>query len=766
VRPAPSCNARTQVEATFSSQVTPLSHQAQARAYHPQGGPRQFHRDLDVAINRITEVGMKTYLTKDIRNVGIVGHGGTGKTQLVSSLLFAAGMTPRWGKVAEGNTTTDWDEEEVARKISIQTGLAYSEWPCTLCGGGNVKINFIDLPGYSTFITEAKASLIAVDSALITVDAHVGVQVTTEKVWDYCTEYDIPRAFVLTWMDRELSSFERSLESLQEVFGRNVVALQLPIGTERGFRGVIDLVSMKAHVYKPDSDGKASIEEIPAALADEAKEAHEKLVEMIAEGDDDLMEEFFREGTIPIEDLIPGVRKAIVAEKIFPVLLASSLHNVGMSSLLTFIADVLPHPDEHSQVGYKEPNGKGDRIERKYEDNQPVSIFVFKTLADPFAGRINYFKVKSGVLKNDATLQNYHRSMSERLQHIQVVQGKQLTEVAELHAGDIGAIAKLKETTTGETLGDKASPIFYSPAQIPEPSITFAVEPKTRADEDKIGISIHKILEEDAALRFSRDPQTKEFLLAGSGQQHIEVVVAKLHKRYHVDLTLKPPKVPYRETIRGKADAEGKHKKQSGGHGQFGVCRVKMEPVERGKGIEFVDDIFGGAIPKNWIPSVERGIREAAARGYLAGFPVVDFRAILYDGKYHDVDSSDIAFKIAGSLAFKEAMKQAKPALLEPVMHVEVYAPDQYSGDLMGDLSGRRGRIAGSEMRSHNVIIKAQVPLAEMLTYANDLISKTQGRASYSMEFSHYDYVPNELAQKVIDAHKAAHGEALVEEEA
>ncbi|HKD50825.1 MAG TPA: elongation factor G [Candidatus Acidoferrum sp.] len=713
---------------------------------------------------------MKSYLTKDIRNVGIVGHGGTGKTQLVSSLLYTAGMTPRWGKVADGSATTDWDDEEVARKISIQTGLAYAEWPATPTGpsgsSDKVKINFIDLPGYSTFITEAKASLIAADAALIAVDGHVGVQVTTEKVWDYCTEYDIPRAFVLTWMDRELSSFERSMESLAEVFGRNVVALQLPIGSEKGFRGVIDLVAMKAHIYKPDGDGKPAIEEIPAGLADEAKEAHEKLVEMIAEGDDAMMEEFFREGTIPIQDLIPAVRKAIVAEKIFPVLITSALHNIGTASLLTFLADAFPHPDEHAQVGYKDPAGKGDRVERKYDDGQPASIFVFKTLADPFAGRINYFKVKSGVLKNDATLVNYNRSTPERLQHTQVVQGKQLTETGELHAGDIGAIAKLKETTTGETLGDKAAAIYYTPARLPEPSITFAIEPKSRADEDKIGVAIHKILEEDGALRFSRDTQTKEFLLAGSGQQHIEVVVAKLQKRYNVNLTLKPPKVPYRETIRGKADAEGKHKKQSGGHGQFGVCRVKFEPIERSKGIEFVDDIFGGAIPKNWIPSVEKGIRDSAARGYLAGFPVTDFRAILYDGKYHDVDSSDIAFKIAGSLAFKEAMKQARPALLEPIMNVEVYAPDQYSGDLMGDLSSRRGRISGSEARGHNVIIKGQVPLSEMLSYATDLTSKTQGRASYSMEFSHYDYVPNELAEKVIAAHKAAHGEALVEEEA
>src|SRR5882757_1624082 len=684
------------------------------------------------------EVCMKSYSTKDIRNVGIVG---------------------------QGSTTTDLDEEEIQRKISIQTGLAYAEWPCTLCEGSNVKINFLDLPGYSTFITETKASLVAADAALIAVDAHVGSQVTTEKVWDYCTEYDIPRAFVLTWMDRELSSFERSMESLESVFGRNVVALQLPIGTEKGFRGVIDLVAMKAHMYKPDGDGKPSIEEIPAALADEAKAAHEKLVEMVAEGDDELMEEFFREGTIPIEDLIPGVRKAIVAEKIFPVLMVSALRNVGTASLLTFIADVFPHPDEHSQVGFKEPKGQGDRIERKYDDTQPLSLFVFKTLADPFAGRINYFKVKSGVLKNDATLTDFTRGSQERFQHIQVVQGKQLTEVGDLHAGDIGAIAKLKEVFTGDTLGDKAAPIFYKPAVIPEPSNTFAVEPKTSADEDKIGVGIHKIMEEDCALRFIRDPQTKEFLLAGSGQQHIEVVVAKLHKRYHVDLTLKPPKVPYHETIRGKADAEGKHKKQSGGHGQFGVCRVKYEPLERGKGIEFVDDVFGGAIPRNWIPSVERGIREAAARGYLAGFPMTDFRASLYDGKYHDVDSSDMAFQIAGSLSFKEAMKQARPALLEPIMHVEVYAPDQYSGDLMGDLSSRRGRISGSEVRGHNVVIKALVPLAEMLSYAPDLTSKTQARATYSMEYSHYDYVPSELADKVIAAHKP-HAEHLVEEEA
>ena len=434
----------------------------------------------------------------------------------------------------------------------------------------------------------------------------------------------------------------------------------------------------------------------------------------------------------------------------------SALHNIGSDacSLSSPMSSRIPTSIPASALQ------GADRQRRtpssgKFDDAQPLSLFVFKTLADPFAGRINYFKVMSGVLKNDATLLNFNRNMPERFQHIQVVQGKTA------HRSRGTARRRHRRHRQAERNADRRdarrqvrSDLLPARARCPSPPSPSPSSPRPAPTKTRSASRIHKILEEDPALRFSRDPQTKEFLLAGSGQQHIEVVVAKLHKRYHVDLTLKPPKVAYRETIRGKADAEGKHKKQSGGHGQFGVCRIKMEPLPRGKGIEFVDDIFGGAIPKNWIPSVEKGIRDAAARGYLAGFPVVDFRATLYDGKYHDVDSRDMAFKIAGSLAFKEAMKQAKPALLEPVMHVEVYAPDQYSGDLMGDLSSRRGRIGGSEVRGHNVVIKAQVPFAEMLTYANDLISKTQGRATYSMEFSHYDYVPNELAEKVIATHK------------
>jgi elongation factor G len=700
---------------------------------------------------------MKSYTTDWIRNVGIVGHGDTGKTQLVSSLLFTAGMTPRLGKVADGSTTTDWDEEEIARKISINTGIAYAEWQAP-GQPEKTKVNLLDTPGYSTFINETKSSLIAADAALIVVDAASGVQVVTEKVWDYATEYDQPRAFVLNWMDRELASFERALGTLEQVFGRGVVPIQLPIGSEKGFRGVVDLVTMKALIYAPDGDGKAKIEEIPAALAERAKTAHETLVEMIAEGDDELMQEFFDKGTLPVEDLKKGLHEEVRDKKIFPVLLSSALHNIGSDAILNFLVEIFPSPVFRGKaLGHATPDHKGNSIERKIAASEPASLFAFKTVADPFAGRITYFKVLSGVVKNDATINNFNRGTQERFQHLQVMQGKVAVAVNDLYAGDLGAIAKLKETTTGDTLGDKSAPIFYPPARIPEPSITFAVEPKTRADEDRIGVAIHRILEEDLALRFGRDPQTKEFLLSGAGQQHIEVVVAKLRKRYHVEMTLKPPKVPYRETIRGKADAEGKHKKQTGGHGQFGLCRIKLEPLPRGKGVEFVDDVFGGAIPKNWIPSVEKGVRDSAERGYLAGFPVVDFRVSLYDGKYHDVDSSDMAFKIAGSLAFKEAMKQAKPALLEPIMHVEVYAPDQYSGDLMGHLSGRRGKISGSEARAGGVVVKALVPLSEMLSYANELISMTQGRGSYSMEFSHYDFVPAEIAEKVIAAHKPHH---------
>ncbi|HEY3839780.1 MAG TPA: GTP-binding protein, partial [Bryobacteraceae bacterium] len=455
---------------------------------------------------------MKTYTTSSLRNVGIAGHGDTGKTQLVSSLLYTAGMTPRLGKVTEGSTVTDWDDEEIARKISIQTGIAFAEWVRTGSPSATekTKINFLDTPGYSTFVNETRTSLIAADAALVLVDAVAGVQVVTEKVWDYCTEYGQPRAIVINWMDRELANFERALASVEEAFGRGVVPVQLPIGAEKQFRGVVDLVSMKALIYTPDGDGRGRVEEIPADMAAAAKEAHEKLVEMVAEGDDALMEEFFAEGTLPVEDLTKGLRLAFRQQRLFPVMMSSALHNIGSDALLNLIVDVFPDPAGRGNASaFGEAGGKGSPVERKIADSEHLSIFVFKTLSDPFAGRISYFKVMSGVLKNDASVTNLNRGTVERFQHLQVMQGKTGMEVPELHAGDLGAIAKLKETVTGETLGDKGAPIFYPAARLPEPAITFAIEPKTRADEDRIGLGIHKILEEDLALRFSRDPQTK-----------------------------------------------------------------------------------------------------------------------------------------------------------------------------------------------------------------------------------------------------------------
>src|SRR5437763_8828985 len=478
------------------------------------------------------------------------------------------------------------------------------------------------------------------------------------------------------------------------------------------------------------------------------------------------MEEFFNTGTIPEEHLVPALHEAIRDDRIFPVLFTSGLGNVGTDHLLDFVVDYFPTAAEHPAVhSAPEASGNGHSAERKVSDSAPASLYVFKTANDPFSGRITYFKVFSGVLKNDAAMQNFNKSTQEKLSHLSIPQGKNLTPVPELHAGDIGAVAKLKETLTGDTLGDKANPIQYPSIKLPEPAITFAIEPKSRNDEDKLSNGLHKLMEEDSMVRFFRDAQTKEFLIAGTGQQHIEVIVSKLKKRYHTEVNLKAPKVPYRETIRGKADVQGRHKKQSGGHGQYGDCKIKMEPMERGKNFEFVNDIFGGAIPKNYIPAVEKGVVEAAARGFLAGYPVVDFRVILYDGSYHDVDSNELSFKTAGRIAFKKAMEQAKPTLLEPIMHVEITIPDEFAGSIMGDLNSRRGRIQGMDNKAGNTVVKAEVPMSEMLTYGTDLTSMTQGRGSFSMEMAHYDIVPAQQQEKIVTAAKAARAGIVEEEE-
>ena len=691
---------------------------------------------------------MKIYEGQNVRNVALVGHGDTGKTQLVSALLYAAGMVNRLGKVDDGTSVTDYDEEEIQRKFSISAALAYAEW-------GKTKINFIDTPGFNIFLHETEAALVAAEAALLVVHAVAGVEVQTEKTWGFCEQYGLPRAFVVNQMDRDRASFDRTLGALREAFGRQVVPVQLPLGEEKGFRGVIDLVRMKAAAYEPNGAGKAKESDIPPELSDAATEAHEALVEMVAEGNDKLMEEFFDKGTIPVEDLMPGIKQALSEKRLYPVVVSAGLPNIGSEALLNFMVDYLPSPVDRGEVEGLDHEG-GKTIKRRMADDQPVSAYVFKTMADPFAGRVSYFKVMSGVVKNEANLTNFTRGGAERLSHIAVIQGKAQTPVAELHAGDLGVVAKLRDTLTGDTLGDKSAPIVYPKVKLAEPAISFAVEPKSRGDEDKLSTAIHRMLEEDQLLRFSRDPQTKEFLISGSGQQHLEVAVSKLKRRFNLEVTLKAPKVPYRETIRGKAEAQGKHKKQTGGHGQYGDCKIKVEPLARGAGFEFVNDIFGGAIPKNFIPAVEKGIIDAASKGYLAGYPVVDFRVILYDGSYHEVDSSEIAFKLAGSKGFKKAIEQAKPCLIEPIMNVEITVPENYAGDIMGNLNGRRGRVQGMDAKGGSTVIKAQAPLSEMLTYASDLTSMTQGRGTYSMEFSHYDIVPQPIADKIIAAHRPA----------
>ena len=710
---------------------------------------------------------MKVYEGQNIRNVAVIGHSHSGKTQLVSALLYAGGATQRLGRVDDGSAPTNYDDEEIARQMSITSTPAYIEWDKT-------KINLIDTPGFNMFVHEAKASMFPAESAIVVVDGVSGVEVMTSRVWGYAEEMALPRIIVVNRMDRDRANADTAVESLRGAFGRQVVPVQLPIGSEKNFSGVVDLVTMKAYTYMLGGNGKGKEGPIPADLEEAAKAAHEALVELVAEGKDELMEEFFEKGTIPEDHLIAALHEAIREDRIFPVLFASGLGNVGSDHLLDFLvtyaptaAERTPVPVEMAQAAAAGNGSTGAAAEKsvKVADTEPLSLYVFKTISDPFAGHISFFKVFSGTLKTDVTVQNFTRSTSEKFSHLSVMQGKTAVELPELHAGDIGAVAKLKATLTGDSLGDKAHPLGFRSISLPEPAITFAIEPKTRADEDKLGNGLHKLMEEDRMVRFFRDPQTKEFLISGTGQQHIEVIVSKLKKRYHTEVNLKAPKVPYRETIRGKADVQGRHKKQSGGHGQYGDCKIKMEPLVRGAGFEFVNDIFGGAIPKNFIPAVEKGIVEAAERGYLAGYPVVDFKVILYDGSYHEVDSNELSFKMAGRIAFRKAMEQAKPTLLEPIMSVEITIPDEFAGSIMGDLNSRRGRIQGMDNKGGNTVVKAEVPMAEMLSYGTDLTSMTQGRGSFTMEMAHYDIVPAVHQEKIIATYKAERGE-LIEEEA
>jgi elongation factor G len=692
---------------------------------------------------------MKVYATPEIRNVALLGHGDSGKTSLTAALLYSAGALNRLGKVDDGTATTDFDEEEIERKISLQVSLAHAEWK------GN-KINLIDTPGYAAFVADAQVAVAVADMGLMLVESVAGVQVVTERTYAFAEERNLPLMFVLSKLDRENASFKRTLTAIQERFGRIAVPIQLPIGSEHEFEGVVDLLLMKALKFDKEGSGKMQEEPIPPELADQAAEARSALIEMIAETDEALMETFFDAGDLNDEQLIGGLRGALMSRQIFPVMCMAATRMVGAQPMLDAIVNLAPAPGARGEISGRDPRND-EELSRPVSIDQPLSLFVFKTIADPFAGKLSMFRVCTGILQGDSAVINVNReNQSERLGTLSILQGKQLIQIDELHSGDLGVLAKLKETQTSDTLADPGQPILYPPIDFPKPAISFAVEPKSKGDEERISNALARLTEEDPVLQVKRDPQSAELLVSGTGQLHVEVTLSKMRRKFGVDAILHQPTVPYLETIKKKvSNVEGKHKKQSGGRGQFGVCVIDMEPLPRGSGFEFVDKIFGGSIPQNFRPAVEKGIREASERGWQAGCPVIDFRVTLIDGKYHTVDSSEIAFKIAGSLAFKEAMSKAGPTILEPVMQVQITVPDEYMGDIMGDLSSRRGKPQGMEAQGNQQIIRAQVPMAEMLSYDSTLKSMTSDRGSYTMEFDHYEEAPSHIKEKIIAEHGA-----------
>jgi len=678
-----------------------------------------------------------------IRNVGIVGHGGVGKTSLVEMLLFTAGAVTRLGRVDDGTSTTDFDPDEVKRKISINTAVAF-------CDYKGHRINLVDTPGYGDFIADARAGLRAVDAAVVVVDGVAGVQVQTEKVWKIASEMDMPRAVVVNRLDRERADFFRALESLSRLKGR-VFPLHIPVGEESGFRGFVDLVKMRATIY---ADGKASETDIPADLKDRATEYREKLVEAAAETDDDLLNKYLEEGALSEAEMVKALRAGIAEGKIVPVLCAAATRNIGGVALLELAVESFPSPAERGDITGTDLKAKQVGT-RARDAKAPTAALVFKTLNDPHVGKLSLFRVYSGTVRADAQLLNASRSVKERLGHISWMQGKAPKNVESLGPGEIGVVAKLKETQTGDTLSDESHPFEVPRIKFPEPAISFAIQPKTRGDEDKISNALARIAEEDPAVHYHFDPETKQLLVSGVGNLHVEMVVERMKRKYNVDVNLLPPRVPYRETVKGRSEVQGKYKKQTGGRGQYGDVWLKIEPLQRGGGFDFVDDIFGGAVPRNYIPSVEKGVRDCMKRGILAGYPVVDLKVTLYDGSYHEVDSSDMAFQIAASMGLQKGFMEAHPILLEPVMTVEVTTPADHAGDVIGDLNSRRGRIVGMEPAGDTAVVRAQAPMAEMLTYEPSLRSMTGGRGGYSMEFSHYEEVPAFLADKVVKETKA-----------
>jgi len=686
---------------------------------------------------------LKQFATEELRNVCLVGHGGSGKTSFLEAALYSSQAIDRMGRVDEGNTVSDHDPEEVKRSISIATSLG----PCVWQGH---KVNFVDTPGYFDFVGEVKGALRATDVALVFACAVSGVEVGTEKVWDYAGERNMARAFLINKMDRENANFDRVVEEIRQTFGTSAAPLQIPIGQEAKFAGVVDLLKQKAYYYS-DNGRKVEEKAIPPELADKVTEYRAALIEAIAETDDELLMKYLEGEQLTDDEVIKGVKLGVTSGKLAPIFCASAQKNVGVKSFLDACVHYLPSPaDVPAAVGTNLKSGAEES--RPAARTAPFSAVVFKTMADPFVGKLSLFRVCSGAFKSDSTVFNSSKEAQERVGQLFVVRGKTQETSPELVAGDIGAVAKLTATSTGDTLCDRDNPIKYNRIAFPSPVIAQAAEPKAKGDEEKIGSSLARLQEEDPTFSVRRDLETRQTIISGMGDLHLDVIVSRIAKKFGVDVVLTPPRVPYRETIRGATRVEGKHKKQSGGKGQFGHVWIEMEPLPSGTGFEFVDKVFGGAVPRNFIPAVEKGIRETLEEGVLAGFPVVDVRVTLVDGSSHPVDSSEMAFKIAGSLAFKKGFMACKPILLEPIINIEVTVPDDYMGDIIGDLNKKRGRIMGMEPHGGFQRVKAQAPYSEIFKYATDLRSMTQGRGSFTTEFSHYEEVPSNVADPIIQA--------------
>lgn len=678
---------------------------------------------------------------ESLRNIAFASHGGAGKTSLAETMLFNAGIINRIGRVEDGNTAMDFEPEELKRNISLSSGFHQFNWKKHI-------VSLIDTPGDQNFFSDTKSCMQAADSTVIVLDAVDGVKVQTEQAWDFAETFKLPCIIFINKLDRERADFMRAFKDAAECFEPKPMIIQIPIGSEENFNGIIDLISMKAYTY--DTKGKATKVDIPSDMQDMVSEEREALVENVVESDDELLERYLEGEPMSDDEIKVALKKGILSRSFVPVLCGSVTKNIGVDLLQDFIIHCMPSPLDRGPWIAADATGDGE-IECRPDPDAPFSGFVFKTVADPFAGRLSIFRIVSGTLGADGNFYNVNKDTSERYNQLLRLAGKEQKQITKAGPGAIVAVAKLKETTTGDTICSSSQKVKFKCADPLPPLISFAVKAKSKGDEDKVFISLSKLLEEDMSLQLTRNPETKQILLSGLGQVHIEVTTEKLKRKFNVEVQLDTPKVPYKETITKKVRVQGKHKKQTGGHGQFGDCWIQIEPLPRGNGFEFENKIVGGAIPRQYIPAVEKGVIESAQKGVLAGSPCVDFKVILDDGSFHAVDSSEMAFKIAGSLAFKKATADSGPVLLEPIMNVSVITPDEYMGDIMGDLNSRRGRVLGVDSKGKNQVIKAQVPMAEFLTYAPDLNSITGGRGIFTMEFSHYDEVPAQISQKIVE---------------